>query len=206
MTAVMSPAHDDHAQIWINGEKWYNNTRWTGAARTILHDVEIDLQKGANVLLYRCGESGGSAYFNLHLDDATNDAVTVYPKDSTDQASFFAEIEPLVVSVETRWEVDDNLGGHQTPIRSVAIFVGALSQRAFFLFSDTPLHLLANHKSICYNKTMINKMRCCSFIAAFVIVLSGWIGGWTPRHESWERGVCAWKLQRGTSRFSTGNP
>ncbi|MXV83242.1 tetratricopeptide repeat protein [Candidatus Poribacteria bacterium] len=26
---------------------------------------------------------------------------------------------------------------------------------------------------------MINKMRCCSFIAAFVIVLSGWIGGWT---------------------------
>ena len=100
MTAVMSPAHDDHAQIWINGEKWYNNTRWTGAARTILHDVEIDLQKGANVLLYRCGESGGSAYFNLHLDDATNDAVTVYPKDSTDQSSFFAEIEPLVVSVE----------------------------------------------------------------------------------------------------------
>ena len=100
MTAVMSPAHDDHAQIWINGEKWYNNTRWTGAAQTILHDVEIDLQKGANVLLYRCGESGGSAYFNLHLDDATNDAVTVYPKDSTDQSSFFDEIADIVVSVE----------------------------------------------------------------------------------------------------------
>ena len=100
MQAVMSPAHDDHAQIWINGEKWYNNSRWTGAARTILHDVEIDLQKGANVLLYRCGESGGSAYFNLHLDDATNDAVTVYPKDSTDQSSFFAEIQDIIVSVE----------------------------------------------------------------------------------------------------------
>ena len=55
MKAVMSPAHDDHAQIWINGDKWYNNTRWTGAAQTILHDVEVDLQKGANVLLYRCG-------------------------------------------------------------------------------------------------------------------------------------------------------
>ena len=96
MTSVMSPAHDDHAQIWINGEKWYNNTRWTGAARTVLHDVEIELQKGANVLLYRCGESGGSAYFNLHLDDATNDAVTIYPKDSTDQASFFDEVLPLV--------------------------------------------------------------------------------------------------------------
>ena len=95
MISVMSPAHDDHAQIWVNGEKWYNNTRWTGAARTILHNVEVDLQKGANVLLYRCGESGGSAYFNLHFDDATNDAVTIYPKDSTDKDSFFDEILPL---------------------------------------------------------------------------------------------------------------
>ena len=95
MKAVMSPAHDDHAQIWINGEKWYNNTRWTGAARTILHNVEVDLQKGANVLLYRCGESGGSAYFNLHFDDATNDAVTIYPEDSTDKDGFFDEILPL---------------------------------------------------------------------------------------------------------------
>ena len=95
MKAVMSPAHDDHAQIWLNGEKWYNNTRWTGAARTILHNVEVDLQKGANVLLYRCGESGGSAYFNLHFDDATNDAVTIYPDAATDKDSFFDEILPL---------------------------------------------------------------------------------------------------------------
>ena len=100
MQAVMSPAHDDWAQIWINGEKWYNNTRWTGAARTILHTVEVDLQKGANVLLYRCGESGGAAYLNLHFDDATHDAVTIYPKDATDKQSFFDEIQPLVVSVE----------------------------------------------------------------------------------------------------------
>ena len=99
MTSIMSPAHDDHAQIWINGEKWYNNTRWTGGARTILHNVEVELQKGANVLLYRCGESGGSAYFNLHFDDATHNAVTIYPKDSTDQQSFFDEIAPLT-SVE----------------------------------------------------------------------------------------------------------
>ena len=100
MQAVMYPAHDDWAQIWINGEKWYNNTRWTGAARTILHTVEVDLQKGANVLLYRCGESGGAAYLNLHFDDATHDAVTIYPKDATDKQSFFDEIQPLVVSVE----------------------------------------------------------------------------------------------------------
>ena len=95
MTAIMSPAHDDHAHIWLNGEKWYNNSRWTGAAQTILHNVEVNLQKGANVLLYRCGESGGSAYFNLHFDDATNDAVTIYPKDATDKAGFFDEILPL---------------------------------------------------------------------------------------------------------------
>ncbi|RKU23788.1 hypothetical protein C6499_17825 [Candidatus Poribacteria bacterium] len=95
MTAIMSPAHDDHAHIWLNGEKWYNNSRWTGAARTILHNVEVNLQKGANVLLYRCGESGGSAYFNLHFDDATHDAVTIYPKDATDKAGFFDEILPL---------------------------------------------------------------------------------------------------------------
>ena len=95
MNAVMSPAHDDYAQIWINGEKWYNNSRWTGAARTILHNVEVELQKGANVLLYRCGEGGGSAYFNLHFDDATHDMVTIYPKDSTDKGSFFDEILPL---------------------------------------------------------------------------------------------------------------
>ncbi len=95
MTAIMSPAHDDHAQIWINGEKWYNNSRWTGAAQTILHDVEVELQKGANVLVYRLGESGGSAYLNLHFDAATTDAVTIYPHDATDQASFFDEILPL---------------------------------------------------------------------------------------------------------------
>ena len=30
MTSVMSPAQDDYAQIWINGEKWHNNATWTG--------------------------------------------------------------------------------------------------------------------------------------------------------------------------------
>ena len=90
--AIMSPAHDDHAQIWINGEKWYNNSRWTGAARTILHNVEVDLKKGANVLLYRVGESGGSAYINLHFDDDTHKACKIYPDKSKDQKSFFNEI------------------------------------------------------------------------------------------------------------------
>ncbi len=99
LTSVMSPAHDDHAQIWINGEKWYNNSRWSGGATSVSHNIEVKLQKGANVLLYRCGESQGGAYLNLHFDDATHDAVTIYPKDSTDQQSFFDEIAPIT-SVE----------------------------------------------------------------------------------------------------------
>ena len=90
--AIMSPAHDDHAQIWINGEKWYNNSRWTGAAQTILHNVEVELQKGANIVLYRVGESGGSAYINLHFDDDTHKNSKIYPDKSNDQKSFFSEV------------------------------------------------------------------------------------------------------------------
>ncbi len=101
MTSVMSPAHDDHAQIWINGEKWYNNTAWTGAATQVDFNIEVELQKGANVVLYRCGESGGSAYFNLHFDDATHSAATIYPNAATDKQSFFEEILPLT-AVEAR--------------------------------------------------------------------------------------------------------
>ncbi len=94
--AIMSPAHDDHAQIWINGEKWYNNSKWTGAAQTVLHNVEIDLKKGANILLYRVGESGGSAYINLHFDEDTHKSVKIYPDKSDDQDSFFQEIQGVL--------------------------------------------------------------------------------------------------------------
>ena len=92
MTSVMSPAHDDHAQIWINGEKWYNNSRWTGAALQVDFNIEVKLVKGANVLVYRCGESGGHAYMNLHFDDKTHAAVDIYPDKSNDQKSFFSEV------------------------------------------------------------------------------------------------------------------
>ena len=91
MKAVMSPAHDDHAQIWINGEKWYNNSRWTGAVQQVDFNIEIDLQKGGNVLVYRCGESGGDAYMNIHFDDKTHDVVDIYPDKAVDQKSFFRE-------------------------------------------------------------------------------------------------------------------
>ena len=88
----MSPAHDDHAQIWINGEKWYNNSAWTGGAETVDYNIEVQLQKGANVVLYRCGESGGDAYMNLHFDDDTHKAVDIYPDKARDQKSFFDEV------------------------------------------------------------------------------------------------------------------
>ena len=98
MTSVMSPAHDDVAQIWLNGEKWYHNSNWTGAAQQVDYNVAIQLRKGANVLVFRCGDWGGNAYMNLHFDDATHDEVTIYPRDATDQQSFFDEIAPLVAT------------------------------------------------------------------------------------------------------------
>lgn len=101
MKSVMSPAHDNYGQIWINGEKWYNHPTWTGAVQQVHYNVEVSLQKGANVLLYRVTEGGGSAYMNLHFDDATHEAVDIYPDQATDKASFFSEIAG-VLPVEPR--------------------------------------------------------------------------------------------------------
>jgi hypothetical protein len=100
--AVMSPAHDDFAQIWVNGDKYWNDSAWTGGATKVNYDVPINLNEGANVLLYRCGESGGSDYFNLHLDDTTMSAVSIFPKDSTHQDSFFKEISSIVTAVDSK--------------------------------------------------------------------------------------------------------
>ena len=96
MTSVMSPAHDDHAQIWINGEKWYNNSRWTGAAQQVDFNIEVDLVKGSNIVVYRCGESGGHAYMNLHFDNKTHAAVDIYPDKAKDKKSFFSEIKSVL--------------------------------------------------------------------------------------------------------------
>lgn len=100
--AVMSPAHDDFAQIWVNGEKYWNDSAWTGGATKVNYDVPVNLNEGTNVLLYRCGESGGSDYFNLHFDDATNSAVSIFPDASTDKASFFKEISSFVTAVDSK--------------------------------------------------------------------------------------------------------
>ena len=96
MISVMSPAHDDHAQIWINGEKWYNNSLWTGAALQVDYNIEVQLTKGANVVLYRCGEAGGHAYMNLHFDDDTHKDCEIYPQKAKDQNSFFSEVQGVL--------------------------------------------------------------------------------------------------------------
>jgi len=92
LKAVMSTAHDDWAQVWINGEKWYNNSKWTGGAVKVSYDVEVKLNRGGNVLLYRCGESGGSDYFNLHFDDVTDRKVKYYPNNANTKKGFFVEV------------------------------------------------------------------------------------------------------------------
>ncbi len=96
MTSVMSPAHDNNAQIWINGEKWYYHPDWTGAARKVHFNVEILLEKGINVLLFRVTEVGGGAYMNLHFDDATHNAVKIYPDAANSKAEFFQEIAGIL--------------------------------------------------------------------------------------------------------------
>ena len=96
MKAVMSPAHDDWAQIWINGDKWYNDRTWTGGAQIVHYNIEVQLTKGANVVLYRCGESGGAAYLNLHFDKETHRLCKIYPEKSKDQKSFFNEVRGVL--------------------------------------------------------------------------------------------------------------
>ena len=71
-TTTMHPAHDDHAQIWLNGEQVYDNPDWTGGAQEVLAPTEIQLKKGENFLHYKCGESGGADYLNLRFE--TTDA------------------------------------------------------------------------------------------------------------------------------------
>ena len=65
---------------------------WTGGAQKVHYNIEVKLTKGANVVLYRVGESGGAAYINLHFDDATHKAVKIYPDKAKDQKGFFSEV------------------------------------------------------------------------------------------------------------------
>ncbi|HIE25974.1 TPA: hypothetical protein EYP66_01655 [Candidatus Poribacteria bacterium] len=90
-TTTIHPAHDDYAHIWLNGEKVYDNPNWTTGATIVTTPTEVSLKKGVNVLLYRCGESGGSDYFNLHFEASDSDLKIVPTMDD----SFFEVLAPV---------------------------------------------------------------------------------------------------------------
>ena len=81
-TTVMHPAHDDYAQIWINGEQVYDNSAWTGGVREVTTPTEIQLKKGENFLHFKCGESGGADYVNLHFEPTDTDLLIAPTNDN----------------------------------------------------------------------------------------------------------------------------
>ena len=81
-TTTMHPAHDDHAQIWINGEQVYDNSVWTGGVQTVTTPTEIQLKKGENFLHFKCGESGGADYVNLRFTGEDRDLLIAPTKDN----------------------------------------------------------------------------------------------------------------------------
>jgi len=102
MKAIMSPAQDDYAQIWINGQKWHNDSEWTGGPTEVDFDVQVELKVGNNVLLYRCGESGGHEYANLYFDRTTMQQVRIIPNQAKTKAAFFDELANLPTLVYRR--------------------------------------------------------------------------------------------------------
>ena len=72
-TTTMYPAHDDHAEIWLNEEKVYDNPTWTSGANNATHPTEVKLLKGENFLHFKCGEGGGGDYLNLRFEESDAD-------------------------------------------------------------------------------------------------------------------------------------
>ena len=81
-TTTIHPAHDDHAQIWVNGEQIYDNPDWTGGAQSVTTPTEIQLKKGENFLHFKCGESGGGDYVNLHFEPTDTDLLIAPTRDN----------------------------------------------------------------------------------------------------------------------------
>lgn len=100
---ILHPAHDDYGHIWLNGVKVYDNPTWTGGATTVTTPTDVDLMAGENVLLYRCGESGGSDYFNLHFEASDTDLKIV----PTMNDEFFDVLTP----VDPKGKVGGTWGG-----------------------------------------------------------------------------------------------
>ena len=81
-TTTMHPAHDDYAQIWINGDQVYDNSAWTGGVREVTTPTEVQLKKGENFLHFKCGESGGADYVNLRFEPTDTDLLIAPTKDN----------------------------------------------------------------------------------------------------------------------------
>ena len=100
-TTTMHPAHDDYAQIWINGEQVYDNSEWTGGAREVTTPTEISLQKGENFLHFKCGESGGADYVNLRFEPTDAD-LKIAPTQDNLFLDVLTPVEPQG-KLATRW-------------------------------------------------------------------------------------------------------
>ena len=92
-TTTMHPAHDDYAEIWINGQKVYNNPDWTGGTQMVTQPTEINLIQGENFLHFKCGEGGGGDYVNLHFEETDADLL-IAPTLDGDFLNILTPVEP----------------------------------------------------------------------------------------------------------------
>ncbi len=92
-TTIMHPAHDDYAQIWINGEQVYDNSAWTGGVREVTTPTEVNFKKGENFLHFKCGESGGADYVNLRFE-ATDADLLIAPTTDNLFLDVLTPVEP----------------------------------------------------------------------------------------------------------------
>lgn len=88
----MHVAHDDHAQLWLNGKLVYDDPNWTTAAKAT-RPKDISLAKGDNALLFKCGESGGADYVNLHFEKGDTD-LQILPTTDDQFLQHLTPVEP----------------------------------------------------------------------------------------------------------------
>ncbi len=100
-TTTIHPAHDDHAEIWLNGRKVYNNPSWTGGATQATQPTEVDLVEGENFLHLKCGEGGGGDYVNLRFSEGDED-LRIAPTMSDQFLDVLTPVEPKG-KVTTTW-------------------------------------------------------------------------------------------------------
>ena len=100
-TTTMHPAHDDYAQIWVNGDMVYDIRDWTGGVQSVTTPTEIQLYKGENFLHLKCGEGGGGDYVNLRFE-ATDDDLLIAPTLDNRFVDILTPVEPKG-KLTTQW-------------------------------------------------------------------------------------------------------